>query len=98
MQLSLHSKVTTIGKRNLQLKSQQLLYFPIQFLCSAASVLSVSLSPPQVSARFYIYHDFATIPLPIQSTMQQKKSQGKKMIEANQRERSFEGKKKRSNA
>jgi hypothetical protein len=63
MQLSLHSKVTTIGKRNLQLKSQQLLYFPIQFLCSAASVLSVSLSPPQVSARFYIYHDFATITL-----------------------------------
>jgi hypothetical protein len=49
-------------------------------------VLSVSLSPPQVLARFYIYHDFATIPLPIQSTMQQKKSQGIKMIEANQRE------------
>jgi hypothetical protein len=38
------------------------------------------------------------LPLPIQSTIQQKKSQGKKMIEANQRERSFEGKKKRSNA
>jgi hypothetical protein len=75
--------------RNLQLKSQQLLYFPIQFLCSAAYVLSVSLSPPQISARFYIYHDFVTISLPIQSTMQQKKSQGKKMIEANQREHSI---------
>jgi hypothetical protein len=75
--------------RNLQLKSQQLLYFPIQFLCSAAYVLSVSLSPPQISARFYIYHDLATISLPIQSTMQQKKSQGKKMIEANQREHSI---------
>jgi hypothetical protein len=51
-----------------------------------------------VSARFYIYHDFATITLAYSIHDATEEVTRKKMIEANQRERSFEGKKKRSNA
>ena len=55
------SKGTTMEREiySSNLKSQ-LLYFPIQFLCSAAPVLSVSLSPPQVSSRLYLswFRDF----------------------------------------
>jgi hypothetical protein len=55
-------------------------------------VLSVSLSPPQVSARFYIYHDFATITLAYSIHDATEEVTRKKMIEANQRERSIERK------